>query len=97
MKILKFLILIRKDKKTSSKERNFERIFFQNFLGAYATIEQSGVIKPVDILDISKDGLLFQSPGSTRGPSLSVHDELTIETIFYQAELHTCNSQNSKN
>ncbi len=64
------------------KRRNFERIFFQNFLGAYATIEQSGVIKPVDILDISKDGLLFQSPGSSRGPSLAVHDELTIRLYF---------------
>ena len=64
------------------KRRNFERVFFQNFLGAYATVEQSGVIKPVDILDISKDGMLFQSQSSARGPGLAVHDEVTLRLYF---------------
>ena len=64
------------------KRRNFERVFFQNFLGAYATIEQAGVIAPIDILDISKEGLLFKSPTGSRSTSLCVNDEVTIRLYF---------------
>ena len=64
------------------KRRNFERVFFQNFLGAYATIEQAGVIAPISILDISKEGLLFKSPAGPRAFSMAVHDEVTIRLYF---------------
>lgn len=44
------------------KRRSFERIVFQNFLGAYAVIDQDGTIYPVTLVDVSKTGCLFQVP-----------------------------------
>ena len=64
------------------KRRNFERVFFQNFLGAYATIEQSGVIAPIEILDISKEGLLFKLSSGGRSSNLRVNDEISIRLYF---------------
>lgn len=44
------------------KRRNFERILFQNFLGAYTVLNKDGVIYPITLVDISHDGCLFQVP-----------------------------------
>lgn len=44
------------------KRRTFERVLFENFLGCYTVIHNEGVIYPVDLVDISDDGCLFQVP-----------------------------------
>ena len=44
------------------KRRSFERLLFQNFLGAYMAIDQEGTNYPVTLVDISNDGCLFQVP-----------------------------------
>lgn len=44
------------------KRRNFERVMFQNFLGCYSVIDNNGSIYPIDIIDISETGCLFQVP-----------------------------------
>ena len=44
------------------KKRAFERVLFQDFLGCYTVIHREGVIYPVELVDISSDGCLFQVP-----------------------------------
>lgn len=44
------------------KRRSFERILFQNFLGAYTVLDKEGTVYPITLVDISKDGCLFQIP-----------------------------------
>ncbi|EQC48546.1 type IV pilus assembly protein PilZ [Bacteriovorax sp. BSW11_IV] len=44
------------------KRRNFERLLFQNFLGAYTVIDANETVYPVELVDISYDGCLFQIP-----------------------------------
>ena len=44
------------------KRRAVERIMFDNFLGTYSVIDESGSIYPIKILDISRNGCLFQVP-----------------------------------
>ena len=36
------------------KRRSFERVLFQNFLGAYSTIDQNGVLYPVTLIEFHK-------------------------------------------
>ena len=44
------------------KRRAFNRIVFQNFLGAYSVIDDNGTIYPVTMVDIAGDGCSFQVP-----------------------------------
>jgi hypothetical protein len=44
------------------KRRKFERIMFKNILGAYAVIDEGEDLFQVNILDISRDGLQFETP-----------------------------------
>lgn len=44
------------------KRRAFNRIVFQNFLGAYSVIDDNGSIYPVTMVDIAGDGCSFQVP-----------------------------------
>lgn len=44
------------------KRRTFERVLFQNFLGAYSVIDQADSVYPIELVDISKEGCLFQVP-----------------------------------
>jgi hypothetical protein len=44
------------------KRRAFNRIVFQNFLGAYSIIDENGSIYPVTLIDIAGDGCSFQVP-----------------------------------
>lgn len=73
----------RKEKNIEEKRRSFERIVFQNFLGAYAGIDQNGTIYPVTLLDISKDGLLFEVPWNAKFEKKMPRDqELTLRMYF---------------
>lgn len=44
------------------KRRAFNRIVFENFLGAYSVISDNGAIYPVTMVDIAGDGCAFQVP-----------------------------------
>lgn len=44
------------------KRRAFNRVVFQNFLGAYSVIDENGSIYPVTLVDIAGDGCSFQVP-----------------------------------
>ena len=65
------------------KRRTFERVLFQNFLGCYTVIHQEGVIYPVELVDISSDGCLFQVPWDVKkGKKLETGAEVTLGSIL---------------
>lgn len=48
------------------KRRAFNRVVFQNFLGAYSVISDNGSIYPVTMVDIAGDGCAFQVPWNAK-------------------------------
>jgi hypothetical protein len=48
------------------KRRAFNRVVFQNFLGAYSVIDDNGTIYPVTMIDIAGDGCSFQIPWNAK-------------------------------
>lgn len=66
-----------------NKKRNFERIVFQNFLGAYSVIDQAGTIYPITLVDMSQTGCLFQVPWTVgRDEKLPRGEELKLRMYF---------------
>lgn len=65
------------------KRRNFERILFQNFLGAYSVLDQQGSVTPVQLVDISHTGCLFQIPWDLKKEStFQETEELNLRIYF---------------
>jgi len=65
------------------KRRNFERLLFNNFLGAYTVVDQGGSIYPVSLVDVSHDGCLFQVPWNASKDTMIEHDtEMTMRMYF---------------
>ncbi len=50
-----------RNKKQEEKKRKTERIFFHHLVGAYAVIKPGKMI-PVELIDISDEGLAIQTP-----------------------------------
>ena len=44
------------------RKRSFERVLFSEFLGSYAEIDNNGTKYSVSLVDISREGCLFQVP-----------------------------------
>lgn len=65
------------------KRRAFNRIVFQNFLGAYSVIDHHGTMSPVTMVDIAGDGCSFQVP-FTKGKDKKweVGHELNMRMYF---------------
>lgn len=63
-KVLDFIS--KRKENIEDKRQNLERILFQNFLGAYSVIDKGGVIYPIQLVDISHDGCLFQVPWNVK-------------------------------
>lgn len=73
----------KKQETIEKKRRAFERVMFQNFLGAYAVIDEAGSIYPVNLVDISKTGCLFQVPWNAKtDKQLPVGKEITMRLYF---------------
>jgi hypothetical protein len=65
------------------KRRAFNRIVFQNFLGAYSVIDDNGSIYPVTMVDIAGDGCSFQVPWNpSRDKKLASGFELNMRMYF---------------
>ena len=64
------------------KRRDFERILFNNLLGAYSVIDQAGVIFPIEMIDISYDGMSFRVPRGAIGSTFKKEDEVTLRMYF---------------
>ena len=72
----------KREENIERKRRNFERILFNNFLGAYSVIDQAGVVFPIEMLDISQDGMSFRVPRGAVGSSFRKNEELTLRMYF---------------
>ncbi len=65
------------------KRRAFNRIVFQNFLGAYSVIDDNGAIYPVTMVDIAGDGCSFQVPwNGAKDKKLANGFELSLRMYF---------------
>lgn len=73
----------KRNENIEKKRRTFERILFQNFLGAYTVIDQNGSIYPVSLVDVSKTGCLFQVPWNpSRDTKMKNNEELNMRIYF---------------
>ena len=80
-KILDFVS--KRNEKIEQKRRSFERIFFQNFLGAYAILDQGGLSLPITLVDISPKGCLFKVPWKRRyGKRFKRGEEINLRIYF---------------
>jgi hypothetical protein len=67
----------------AKKKRSFERVLFSEFLGAYAEIDNNGTKYSVNLIDISKDGCLFQVPFTESAKDqFPIDQETTIRVYF---------------
>lgn len=65
------------------KRRAFNRVVFQNFLGAYSVIDDNGSIYPVTMVDIAGDGCSFQVPWNpSRDKKLASGFEVNMRMYF---------------
>lgn len=65
------------------KRRAFNRIVFQNFLGAYSVIDDNGTIYPVTMVDIAGDGCSFQVPWNpSKDKKLAAGFEVNMRMYF---------------
>jgi hypothetical protein len=54
-----------RDARNEEKRRKFERILFKNMLGCFSVVEGK-YLKSVELIDVSKEGLSFQLPHSSK-------------------------------
>ncbi len=64
------------------KRRNFERVIFDNFLGAYTVLDKNGVIYPVKLVDISPEGCMIRVPWTKRETVFEIGQELVLRFYF---------------
>lgn len=65
------------------KRRSFERVMFNNLLGAYTVLDEVGTIYPVTLVDISYQGCLFEVPaGKESEKTFEKGRELTMRIYF---------------
>lgn len=65
------------------KRRSFERVVFDEFLGVDAVIDDNGSGFPIRIIDISKEGCLFQVPFSSKArQQFSEGSDVTLKLFF---------------
>lgn len=67
------------------KRRAFNRIVFQNFLGAYSVIDNNGSIYPVTMVDIAGDGCSFQVPWNAK-KDIALPNDYEVNMRMYFTE-----------
>lgn len=73
----------KREENIEQKRRQFERILFNNFLGAYTVVDQGGTIYPVSLVDVSREGCLFQVPWNMdRDTKIEEGTEITMRMYF---------------
>lgn len=65
------------------KRRKTERIFFKHLLGVYS-VTNGSQIRPIELIEVSEDGLSFQVPFDTAKPWPNDARELPIRLYFSQ-------------
>jgi hypothetical protein len=81
----------KREESLEKKRRSFERILFQHTLVAYSVIDNEGSIYPVTLVDISRDGCLFQIPWNVRRDTkYSSGTELPLRIYFTEKSYIPC-------
>ena len=80
-KVLDFVS--KRNENIEKKRRGFERLLFNNFLGAYSVLDREGSIYPVDLVDVSRSGCQFQVPWNLkRSEVIASGTEFTLRIYF---------------
>lgn len=73
----------KREENIERKRRSFERVMFQNLLGAYTVIDDAQTVYPVNLVDVSHDGCLFQIPWSpSSDKKMKVGSEIKMRMYF---------------
>lgn len=68
------------------KKRNIERVVFDDFLGSYSVLDDQGSHYPINMVNISKDGCMFQVPCSKKNSSQFENGrEMTLRMYFTES------------
>ncbi len=79
----------KREENIEKKRRNFERLLFQNFLGAYATLDDnSGSVLPITLIDISREGCLFQVPWNVKENKVITEGEERTLRMYFTKEAY---------
>jgi len=65
------------------KRRKTERIFFQHLLGVY-TVVGSSTMFPIEVVDLSEEGIAFQMPYNEQKPWPTDINDIPIRLYFSQ-------------
>lgn len=73
----------KRDESIEKRKRSFERVLFSEFLGSYAEIDENGTKFNVGMIDISREGCLFQVPYTEQAHAhFSQVDNVTVRIYF---------------
>ena len=73
----------KREENIEKKRRTFERLLFHSTLGAYTVVDQNDAIYPIDLVDISHEGCLFQIPWDMKKDTqISRGHEMTLRMYF---------------
>lgn len=73
----------KREESIEKKRRNFERLLFANTLGAYSVVDQAGSIYAISLVDISRDGCLFQVPWDPNRQQAKFENNTEINLRMY--------------
>lgn len=83
--------------KLEEKRRKTERVFFRNLLSVYSVLGGSK-LAPIEIVDISEDGIAFQVPFTAERP-WPVNEEIMPMRLYFSQDTYIeifVNIQNSR-
>lgn len=72
-----------REHKMDEKRRKTERIFFKNLLSVYC-VTANAQMRPIEVLDVSEEGLSFQVPFDANHPWPTEMEALPIRLYFSQ-------------
>lgn len=73
----------KRNQNIEDKRRGFERILFRNTLGTYTVLDNQGTIYPIKLIDISREGCLFEMPWNPKKDKKYAQDtEIDLRMYF---------------
>jgi len=73
----------KREESIETKRRDFERVMFDDFLGTYTVVDEVASGYPVKMIDISKDGCMFQVPAHKNNSKVFGEGvEITLKFYF---------------
>lgn len=73
----------KREESIEKRKRSFERVLFSEFLGSYAEIDENGTKFNVMMVDISREGCLFQVPFSKNSLAyFKKQENVTVRVYF---------------